>query len=131
MHWRRKWQPLQCSCLEDPRDGGAWWAAVCGVAQSRTRLKRLSSSSIRSGKRAEATRGRSRPAHAQNQLRACLGTFVGSLPLSGWFRRWVFRGAPGRRGLQDKMELLQVLQRGLQQVSGHGGLRGYLRVLFR
>ena len=36
---------LQCSCLENPRDGGAWWAAVCGVAQSRTRLKRLSSSS--------------------------------------------------------------------------------------
>ena len=38
--------PLQCSCLENPRDGGAWWAAVCGVAQSRTWLKRLSSSSI-------------------------------------------------------------------------------------
>ena len=37
--------PLQCSCLEDPREGGAWWAAVYGVAQSRTRLKRLSSSS--------------------------------------------------------------------------------------
>ena len=36
--------PLQCSCLENSRDGGAWWAAVCGVAQSRTRLKRLSSS---------------------------------------------------------------------------------------
>ena len=39
--------PLQCSCLENPRDGGAWWAAVYGVAQSRTRLKRLSSSSSR------------------------------------------------------------------------------------
>ena len=37
--------PLQCSCLENPRDGGAWWAAVYGVAQSRTRLKWLSSSS--------------------------------------------------------------------------------------
>ena len=37
--------PLQCSCLENPRDGGAWWAAVYGVAQSLTRLKRLSSSS--------------------------------------------------------------------------------------
>ena len=34
--------PLQCSCLENSRDGGAWWAAVCGVTQSRTRLKRLS-----------------------------------------------------------------------------------------
>ena len=37
--------PLQCSCLENPRDGGAWWAAVSGVTWSRTRLKRLSSSS--------------------------------------------------------------------------------------
>ena len=37
--------PLQCSCLENPRGGGAWWAAVYGVAQSRTRLERLSSSS--------------------------------------------------------------------------------------
>ena len=37
--------PLQCSCLENPRDGGAWWAAVYGVAQGQTQLKRLSSSS--------------------------------------------------------------------------------------
>ena len=37
--------PLQCSCLENPRDGGAWWAAVYGVTQSQTQLKRLSSSS--------------------------------------------------------------------------------------
>ena len=37
--------PLQCSCLENPRDGGAWWASFYGVAQSRTRLKQLSSSS--------------------------------------------------------------------------------------
>ena len=39
--------PLQCSCLENSRDREAWWAAVSGVAQSRTRLKRLSSSSSR------------------------------------------------------------------------------------
>ena len=37
--------PLQCSCLENPRDGGAWWAAIYGVAQSQTQLKRPSSSS--------------------------------------------------------------------------------------
>ena len=37
--------PLQCSCLENPRDRGAWWVAVYGVAQSRTQLKQLSSSS--------------------------------------------------------------------------------------
>ena len=45
----RNGNPLQCSCLENPRDGGAWWAvtpSLCdGVAQSQTRLKRLSSSS--------------------------------------------------------------------------------------
>ena len=39
--------PLQCSCLLNLRDGGAWWAAVYGVAQSQTQLKRLSSSSSR------------------------------------------------------------------------------------
>ena len=37
--------PLQSSCLENPRDRGAWWYAICGVAQSRTQLKRLSSRS--------------------------------------------------------------------------------------
>ena len=45
MHWRRKWQPTPvCSCQENPRDGGALWATVYGVAQSWTRLMRLSSS---------------------------------------------------------------------------------------
>ena len=44
--------PLQCSCLENPRDWGAWWAAVYGVSQSWTRLKRLSSSSMESRKMA-------------------------------------------------------------------------------
>ena len=43
--WEGNGAPLQCSCLENPRDGGAWWAAVSGVAQSRTWLKRLRSSS--------------------------------------------------------------------------------------
>jgi len=45
MHWRRNYNPLQCSCLENPRDGRSWWAAVYEVTQNRTRLKRLSSSS--------------------------------------------------------------------------------------
>ena len=43
--------PLQCSCLENPRDRGAWWAAVYGVAQSQTRLKRLSSMSMKGRER--------------------------------------------------------------------------------
>ena len=45
--------PLQCSCLENPRDGGAWWAAVCGVAQRWTQLKWLSSSSSSSQRNLE------------------------------------------------------------------------------
>ena len=61
--------PLQCSCLENPRCRGAWWAAVYGVAQSRTRLKRLSSSSsiaVIKGpqnliSRARGTKGSSKP----------------------------------------------------------------------
>ena len=52
--------PLQCSCLENPRDGGAWWAAVYGVAQSWTGLKRLSSSSSLSSK-TEGTERQSYP----------------------------------------------------------------------
>ena len=40
-----KGNPLQCSCLENPRDGGAWWAAIYGVAQDRTRLKLFGGSS--------------------------------------------------------------------------------------
>ena len=43
--------PLQCSCLESPRDGGAWWAAIYGVTQSWTQLKWLSSSSSSSSSR--------------------------------------------------------------------------------
>ena len=60
--------PLQCSCLVNPRDRGAWWAAVYGAAQSRTWLKRLSSSStssmklvsinLRNGKKASVARNR-------------------------------------------------------------------------
>ena len=47
MHWRRKWQPTPVFLPGESRDRGAWWAAVYRVAQSRTRLKRLSSSSMR------------------------------------------------------------------------------------
>ena len=49
--------PLQCSCLENPRDGGTWWAAVYGVTRSQTWLKRLSSSSSRNLKKIRDTNG--------------------------------------------------------------------------
>ena len=46
MHWRRNGNSFHCSCLESPRVGRAWWAAIYGVAQSRTWLKRFSSSRL-------------------------------------------------------------------------------------
>ena len=64
--------PLQCSCLENPRDGRAWWAAIYGVAQSRTRLKRLSSSSSSSSRC-----GSSLVAQLVKNLPAMPGTLVG------------------------------------------------------
>ena len=60
--------PLQCSCLENPRNGGAWWAVVYGVAQSRARLKRLSSSS-----------SSSREIEAQRQCRTNFSFHLGIL----------------------------------------------------
>ena len=45
--WRRKWQPTPVFCLENPRDGGAWWAAIFGIAQSRTRLSELAAAAAR------------------------------------------------------------------------------------
>ena len=49
IHWRRKWQPTPVFLPGESRDEGAWWAAVYGVAQSRTQLKWLSSSSSNAG----------------------------------------------------------------------------------
>ena len=71
--------PLQCSCLENPRDRGAWWAAIYGVAQSRTWLKWLSSSS------------RSRPRKTLDIIGKCL--------LNGWMNEWINDNEwPGLRG---------------------------------
>ena len=73
---------LQCSWLENPRDGGARWAAVCGVIQSRTRLKRLSSSSSRNGSQPKGLFG-------FNALRCTLLCMVTILKKSGnCFQQW-------------------------------------------
>ena len=63
--------PLQYSCLENPRDGGAWWAAICGVAQSWTRLKQLSSSSSNNLQGAETQKDHCLP--IQNKFLFCFG----------------------------------------------------------
>ena len=59
--------PLQCSCLENPRDGGACWAPVYGVAQSQTQLKRLSSSSSSTASKQESTREKCRTVHSRGE----------------------------------------------------------------
>ena len=59
--------PLQYSCLENPRDRGAWWAAVYGVEQSRTRLKRFSSSSTHIWTSQAAVWAKNQPAMQESQ----------------------------------------------------------------
>ena len=83
--------PLQYSCLENPRDGGPWWAAVYGVAQSRTWLKRLSSSS-------------SNPLKAAGPRRPCL-----------LVARWIWcLGDPGRTfGERESMMFPSLCQRSI------------------
>ena len=71
--------PLQCSCLENPRDEGAWWAAVYGVAQSRTRVKRLSSSSSSNIKK----KSRDFPGGAVAKTPKSQGRGLGSIPHQG------------------------------------------------
>ena len=77
--------PLQCSCLENPRDGEAWWAAVHGVAQSQTRLKRLSSSSRAILGFPGGASGKE-PAHqCRRHKRPGFYPWVGKIP---WRRAW-------------------------------------------
>ena len=72
--------PLQCSCLENPRDRGAWWAAVYGVAQSWTRLKRLSSSSSSSKLRLKGTQVTGRGVGSPGGLASLRPTTLGPWP---------------------------------------------------
>ena len=103
--------PLQCSCLENPRDGGAWWAAVYGVAQSRTRLKQLSSSSSSNAKEENKVKVKSCSV-LSDSLRLyspwnSLGqnTGVGSLPLL----QWIFPNQESNQGLLHCRQILYQL----------------------
>ena len=82
--------PLECSCLENPRDGGAWWAAIFGVAQSRTRLKWLSisSSSDTWDKETEENNRMGKTRDLFNKSRDTKGTFhatfYANMPIQKW-----------------------------------------------
>ena len=83
MHWRRKWQPTPVFLPGESQGRGAWWAAVYGVAQSRTRLKRLSSSSRY---RIRKKRGEKPAPHLQVATQRCLQGRVPSTGCSGSLR---------------------------------------------
>ena len=72
--------PLQCSCLENPRDGGAWWAAIYGVTQSRTGLKQLSSSYFPGG-----ANGKELACQCRRCKRRGFDSWIGKIP---WRRKW-------------------------------------------
>ena len=76
--------PLQCSCLKNPRNRGAWWAAVCGVTQSRTRLKWLSSRNrLLTSRMALVVKN---PPASTGDIRDCgFHPWVGNIP---WRRKW-------------------------------------------
>ena len=99
--------PLQCSCLENPRDGGAWWAAVYGVTQSRTRLKRLSSSG--GG-----------------------GSTVKNLPAmpemrETWVQSWIRRTASAGNGNSRQYPCLEnPMDRGAWRPTVHGLTKGWI-----
>ena len=79
---------LQCSCLENPRDRGAWWAAVSRVAESRTRLRRLSSSSSSSRRSSGLPRwlsGKESACQCRGHRRHGCSPWVGKIP---WRRKW-------------------------------------------
>ena len=80
--------PLQCSCLENPRDGGAWWAAIYGVTQSRTRLKRLSSSSIY----AEECKGRHEQEEERKWKIQIVSWYEDTRNAMNSFKNWSVRG---------------------------------------
>ena len=96
--------PLQCSCLENPRDGGAWWAAVYGVVQSRTRLKWLSSSS---------RKWKGFPGGSDGKESSCSMGGLGSIPELG-------RSPGGRYSNPLQCSFLEnPMHRGAWQATGH------------
>ena len=117
--------PLQCSCLENPRDGGAWWAAVYQVAQSRTRLMRLSSSSSRRGLLMGfpgGASGKGPACQCRKHKRCGFDPWVGKIP---WRRAWqptpvlMPRESQDRGALQAMVHRVAKSQIRLKQLSTH------------
>ena len=116
--------PLQCSCLENPSDGGAWWAPVDGVTQSRTRLKRLSRGKQYSSAKLD---DRGVPARGASRAQGGRESFPAHLSLPGWCSNaeWITQGyhlnpeaSTGRDPeTTNNQHLLKKLPRALQPIS--------------
>ena len=112
--------PLQCSCLENPRDGGAWWAAVCGVAQRQTQLKRLSSSSSSKHASIHAPRSLSRQKTSSWSLTLSLSSSLLLEEGRAWDTPFPRQSRPsGTGGLVTVCERGQVVRVG----TGHSHLK--------
>ena len=105
--------PLQYSCLENPIDGGAWWAAVYGVAQSRTQLKQLSSSS--------SIVHRAYPVAQMVKESACNAGDPGSIPGSG-------RSPEGNCNPLQYSCLENSMDRGAWKATVHGVTKSWIRL---
>ena len=116
--------PLQYSRLENPRDGGAWWAAVYEVAQSRTRLKRLSSSSSSMGLIVLSWWLSSKRIHLQcrSYRRYGFDPWVGKIP---WRRKsqptpvFLPGKSHGQRGLKGITEELWIISKAVEESCLH------------
>ena len=100
LHWRRKWQTTPVLLPGESQGWGrAWWAAVCGVAQSQTRLKWLSSSSSRGKKRTELVwHRRPPPEHKAEDANGCR---LGDRKKVALDFNWVFHRFQGHSPLKD------------------------------
>ena len=116
---------LQCSCLENPRDGGAWWAAIYGVAQSRTRLKRLSpAAALLKG---ALFRFSCIGNHQKISLkyRFCLvGLTSSQLPLCHWLRSGPVKQTYAQRGQRERQEEIKETVGTEWRTQNQGVFRG-------
>ena len=99
--------PLQCSCLENPRGGGAWWAAVSGVAQSRTLLKQLSSSRV-CGRTESKLTVNWKQKHQQSRFLLSPGVLTLSNRLPSGVLEAVVHSEPGLEGCRNEAHRSEV-----------------------
>ena len=121
MHWRRKWHPTPVFLPGESQGWGAWWAAVYGVAQSRTRLKRLSSSSSSAGLECSCRielHSEESGCNTQNEGVLCRA----GVPCAEWKNAGHGRGGSWKApGLEPRAQLQRQTGCGSRAAAGHNG----------